>query len=233
MSSSTPPVTDAANAHENDSRHLSQKAHRQLIGLLGLSLPIVLILVAGILPTPELRRWELLESVSAYYYTSGTAVFVGILGALALFLFSYRGYDNDVADRWVGKIGGISAAGVAFFPTGAPDSLSEPSWWFPVMRNLHYVAATSLFLVFIVFSLWLFRKTSTPAGQPLPPGKRLHNRIYLVCGIIMILCVLWAGSSLFTGAPIFWPEAIALIAFAVSWLVKGELHSEGLLPATE
>ncbi len=37
----------------------------------------------------------------------------------------------------------------------------------------------------------------------------------------MVVSVLWAGSSFFTGAPIFWPETMALSAFAVSWLVKG------------
>jgi hypothetical protein len=38
----------------------------------------------------------------------------------------------------------------------------------------------------------------------------------------MILSVLWAASSLITHADIFLPETIAIIAFAVSWLVKGE-----------
>jgi hypothetical protein len=39
----------------------------------------------------------------------------------------------------------------------------------------------------------------------------------------MIGCVLWAASSLITHAPIFW-QAIAIVAFAISWLVKGEAH---------
>ncbi|MFC1955918.1 hypothetical protein ACFLWZ_05265 [Chloroflexota bacterium] len=33
--------------------------------------------------------------------------------------------------------------------------------------------------------------------------------------------MLWAGIASFNGAPIFWPEALALEFFAVSWLVKG------------
>ena len=40
----------------------------------------------------------------------------------------------------------------------------------------------------------------------------------------MIAAVLWAGSSMFTKAPIFWPEVIAILAFAISWLVKGEAY---------
>ena len=38
----------------------------------------------------------------------------------------------------------------------------------------------------------------------------------------MIVAVLWAASAMFTHAPIFLPESIAIIAFAVSWLTKGE-----------
>ena len=40
----------------------------------------------------------------------------------------------------------------------------------------------------------------------------------------MIVAVLWAASSMFTHAPIFLPESIAIIAFAVSWLIKGEAY---------
>ena len=44
----------------------------------------------------------------------------------------------------------------------------------------------------------------------------------------MIASVLWAASSLITYAPIFYPEAIAIFAFAISWLVKGELYQPAL-----
>ena len=92
------------------------------------------------------------------------------------------------------------------------------------MRTIHYLSAALLFVVFIVFSLWLFRKTNVPKGEPIPTDKLWRNRIFLVCGLVMVASVLWAASSYFTGAPIFWPEAIAVWAFAVSWLVKGEAH---------
>ena len=41
----------------------------------------------------------------------------------------------------------------------------------------------------------------------------------------MIHGMLWAASSHFTNAPIFWPETIAIEAFAVSWLVKGKAYA--------
>ena len=53
-------------------------------------------------PTPGLPRWETLNSVSAYYYSGAVAAFVRVIFALALFLFTYRGYKNDRVDRWAG-----------------------------------------------------------------------------------------------------------------------------------
>jgi hypothetical protein len=40
----------------------------------------------------------------------------------------------------------------------------------------------------------------------------------------MVLGVLWAGATVFTNAPMFVPETLAIEAFAVSWLVKGGAH---------
>ena len=125
---------------------------------------------------------------------------------------------------FVGALGGTAALGVALFPTAAPEGLSEPTWWSEWVRVIHYVSAVSLFVAFILFSLWLFRKSSIPLRGDRPVEKRRRDAVYLACGITMIVCVLWAGSSLFTNAPIFVPEAIAIVAFAISWLAKGEAY---------
>jgi len=203
-------------------RDLSQRGHRRLIGIIGLLLPVLVYLTAGVRPTTGLPGWGLLPSVSAYYYTGAVAIFVGVLFALSLFLLTYQGYEGTVADRVVGRVGGCAALGVALFPTAAPGDLSEPSWWTASLRVVHYTSAVVLFLAFILFSIWLFRKSSIPRRQDRPREKRWRNAVYLACGIAMILSMLWAASSLVTDAPIFWPEAIAIVSFAVSWLVKGE-----------
>jgi hypothetical protein len=147
-----------------------------------------------------------------------------VLFALSLFLFSYPGYKGVIADRLVGWLGGTAALGVALFPTAAPDGLSEPSWWSPGLRVVHYLSAVLLFSAFILFAIWLFRKSSVPNKRNRPPEKQRRDAVCLTCGIMMIGSVLWAASSLITQAPIFWPEAIAIVAFAISWLVKGEAH---------
>src|ERR1700757_4451397 len=104
-------------AADPSAENLSQQAHRQLIGYLGLLLPFLLYGVAGLRHTAGLVPWRLLSSISAYYYTGAVAVFVGVLFALALFLLTYRGYKGVIADRVLGLIGGTAAIFVALFPT--------------------------------------------------------------------------------------------------------------------
>ena len=203
---------------------LSQQAHRSLIGILGLLLPLLLFIFAGLRHTVGLPAWTPLNSISAYYYTGAVAIFVGVLFALALFLLTYPGYKGVIADRLLGLVGGMAAILVALFPTSAPDGLSAPTWWSPYMRTVHYLSAVVLFVAFILFAIWLFRKSNIPRRGDRPLEKRRRDDICLASGIIMIASVLWAASSMFTHAPIFIPESIAIIAFAVSWLTKGEVH---------
>ena len=206
---------------KNAPRSLSQKAHRQLIGFLGLCLPLVVYVLAGLRPTPSLPQWIRLESVSAYYYTGAVAAFVGVIFALSLFLFTYPGYENVVADRVAGTFGGFAALGVVLFPTAAPTELLRLQWWNSWMGAFHYTAAVSLFVSFILFSLWLFPKSDVPVHKQ-PREKRVRNVVYISCGVVMIISMLWAGLAGFLNKPIFIPEAFAIEAFAVSWLVKGE-----------
>jgi len=203
---------------------LSQQAHRRLIGILGLLLPLLLYVFAGLRHTVGLPAWTPLNSISAYYYTGAVAIFVGVLFALALFLLTYPGYKGVIADRLLGLVGGTAGILVALFPTSAPDGLSAPTWWSPYMRTVHYLSAVVLFVAFILFAIWLFRKSNIPRRGDRPLEKRRRDDICLASGIIMIASVLWAASSMFTHAPIFIPESIAIIAFAVSWLTKGEVH---------
>lgn len=161
-------TTDTADSHSGfvrrAPRDLSQQLHRRLIGGLGLLLPVLLYLFAGLRPTNGLPCWSFLSSVSAYYYTGAAGIFVGLLFALSLFLFSYRGYEGVVADRLVGALGGLAALGVALFPTAAPGDVPEPSWWSAWLRTVHYVSAVLLFSTFILFSVWFFRKSSDSKG---------------------------------------------------------------------
>ena len=196
---------------------LSGDQHRRLIGWIGLFLPWLLILLA--IQRDGVDIWSRLESISAYYYSGAVAVFVGMLASLALFLFTYRGFGNDYHkwDRATAITAGIAALVVALFPTAAPASIEPLVWWHPWTGVLHHVGATVLFAMFAVFALWLFRIDKS--GKPQLTGWR--NKIYFACGVAILGCIAWAGYNGWKGKEIFLPESIALIAFSLSWLVKG------------
>lgn len=198
----------------------SSYALRQLIGFTGLVFPLFLWIMAGLRPTEGLQSWELLGSISAYFFTNAVPVFAGILVALGLFLFAYRGYKNEYGyrDRIAAIVAGVSAILIAFFPAETPGNLPQPSWWIPLMCWIHYVSAAALFGSFIFFSLFQFTK-SKPGN--LDPEKRIRNSIYTICGVAIISSLVWAVIASIMDASIFWPETLALEFFAFSWLIKG------------
>lgn len=136
--------------------------HRQLIGYLGLSLPLGVYVLAGFVPTEGLVTWQPLPSVSAYYYSGAGDFFVGVLFAMALFLITYPGYQGVLKDRLLALTAGVAALGVALFPTEAPEGLREASSWRPLLGTMHLVCAVVLFSSFALFALWLFRLSDIP-----------------------------------------------------------------------
>src|SRR5258708_25726351 len=108
-------------AREQDD--LSTQLHRQLIGYVAFLFSWILLLIAWSRPTKELPGLEILDSVSAYYYTGAVAAFVGCLVALAAFLFTYRGYGKENEQRLdllAGLIAGTPALLLTVCPTTAP-----------------------------------------------------------------------------------------------------------------
>ena len=210
-------VTSAAGT--SSSRKPRHYLHRKVVGYLGASLPVVLVLLNGWRHTPDLN----LESISAYYYTGGAAVFAGVLSALAVYLFTYRGNEKKpqeyVHDRVVAVIAGVAASMVALFPTEAPGPSVVLPWWTEAIGKTHYAVAAILFLSFAYMSLVLFTKS----------GKPYRNAIYRLCGVAMVCCLVWIvlAKTKYPGS-IFWPEALALEFFAVSWLVKGQADQDAV-----
>lgn len=199
---------------------LSNHRDRQVIGYLGLALPVLLVLAEWVRPNAVGDRWSG-TSISAYYWTGAVSLFVGILAALSVYLLTYQGYANESQkwDRLTAIIAGVSAAVVALFPTSPPLGISALPWWSPWIGKLHAIAAIALFSMFAVFSLWLFRKT-TP-GEPPTADKKQRNAIYLLCGIVIVASMAWAVVAGLSDQSIFWPESFALVSFAFSWLTKG------------
>ena len=193
----------------NYSRHpYSYLALRKTVGLIGILLPFTLMLGFFLI----FKGDTIQESISHYYYTGMRNVFVGALCAVALFMFYYSGYDKW--DNWAGNVAGFFAIGVAWFPTTEAGSSD-------LIGKIHFACAAIFFLTLTVFSLFLFTKK----GSNPTPQKLTRNKIYVICGLIMIVCliaiVIYHNFIHSESSFVFWAETVALIAFGVSWLTKG------------
>jgi len=204
---------------------ISYLSLREAIGVLGLSLPIVLWLGGWF------GQSEIQPSISHFYHSPMRDIFVGYLFAISVFLMAYRGYD--VIDLRSGRIAGSAGVGVALLPTveGFDHCLSQPATeTAKLIGNFHYLSAGIFFLTLAFFCFFLFTK-GQPGATP-TPMKLWRNRVYRICGSIIVLCL--AAIAILTLSsdqscptpqvlpPIFTLEAIAVIAFGFSWLVKGE-----------
>lgn len=204
-----------ATNEKNNQQIISYFRLRQLIGILGIALPLLMVVFKYI----SSNSWQIEFSISDYY-NDGSAgyVFVGVLFVLGFFLMSYKGYEK-IDDR-ASDFGCICALGVALFPTTSTNNF---------VHIMHFVFALLLFSTFIFFSLYLFRKTSSP--KTITKKKVMRNRVYVTCGIIMIVCIIGIalaslgvmGSAAGKYKIVFWLEAVALGSFGFSWIVKGEL----------
>lgn len=232
-------VNEKAN---NDQQLISYITLRKVIGILGVAFPIALLI--GSIAMFDCK--EIQSSISAYYHTGMRNLFVGVLCAIALFLFTYTGYDSK--DSTAGNIGCFFALGVAFFPTsysGPINSCVTEIVPDGIVSAVHFASAAGLFLILAYFSICRFTKTKkepescwkrlNPSKNiERPEGKKLiRNRIYIGCGLTIIACILLIavykfvretsiGAFLAALKPIFWLETFALWAFGVSWLTKGK-----------
>ena len=98
-------------SENGDSLLISYLSLRKAVGIIGVSLPVVLLL--GNWLVFGCTRLE--DSISYYYYSGMRGVLVGSLWAIGVFLLSYRGYDTR--DQMAGRLACFFALGVALFPT--------------------------------------------------------------------------------------------------------------------
>jgi hypothetical protein len=184
------------------------RALRLLMGIIAFALPIVVSVVST----------TVLASISASYHTESRDYFVGMLFVVAAFLWAYNGH-TPAESAW-SKIAAVAAVVVALFPTacdGCPTT---------AVSVTHYAAAAALFSILAYFCFVFFRLRTK--GIPGKKGRR--SKIYFVCGLIMVACMLVALVANFVLMPetlkalrvTYWAEAIALGAFGVAWIVAGK-----------
>jgi len=197
---------------------------RKAIGVIGLLMPIVVRLGAF-----WLERIPSNESISAYYYTSMRDVFVGTLVAIGVFLFCYRG--PDAQDNILTNIAGVCAVAIGLLPTEPvyhplisqkfKNLFTDECYQNHGPLGFHIYVVAAFFLLISYLTIFRFTKPSQPY---ITKQKKSRNKVYVVCGIVMVvmlvmIVLLKAAAS---SRSIFWPETIAIVAFGVAWLTKGQ-----------
>lgn len=147
---------------------ISHLTLRKNLGILGILLPILVLVLAGE------NRWQ--SSISDYYYTNSRNAFVGILVAMGVFLYAYKGRvdqpmkDSDdtfrenlggmkqlltylkrviLKDNVLTSLAGLSAVGIALFPTTEE---------YTIIGTIHFVSAFLFFLLMGIISFYSFTK---------------------------------------------------------------------------
>lgn len=210
---------------------LSYQNMRQGLGYIGLALPVVLLL-GGLLSGSGIEA-----SISHYYYTAYSDVFVGALCAIGLFLIGSYGPDSVafgfLSHKNITRLGGLGAIGLAFVPTHT-DKMVECSFVQCVMgvqrgSDLHHVFAALFFINMALSCLLLFSERVDSAADP--ERQRQRNRLYVGSGVIILM----AMGALYTyrispdhvkaimdaNSYQFWIESIGVWLFGACWLVKG------------
>jgi len=200
----------------------SYRTLRRIVGVLGVSLPIVLAAWGFVLQ----GKFTVEPSISDYYYPLRTRdALVGVLFTVGWFLWDYHGYDKS--DDVPGNFACLFALGVALFPKSGP--YASPT--------LHFTSAAGLFLILAYFAYFQFTKS---AGRR-TPEKKTRDRIYRTCGVAIVACMvliviyhlLFENTRLAALAPVFWLETFALWAFGFSWFVKGDTLFKDKEPSIE
>lgn len=216
--------------YDESRKVISFNALRRNIGILGMALPFLLIISSAVFYNCCVVQ----ISISQYYHSGMRDLFVGILAFVAMFLFSYRGYN--ILDRISGIIAGVGALGVAFFPPiiteipgGCLNECVKSNDWKTIV---HLTSASLFFVTLALTSIFLFTRTSNEEGYIITKEKIIRNQIYRISGITILislaliilykLLLIHKYPVIDSLKPMFWLETIALIAFGISWLVKGE-----------
>jgi hypothetical protein len=223
---------------------------RRLVGVLGMSLPWLLIVFLWW----DTSRGAPLESISHYYFTRVSAVFTTTVSLMAIFLLIYKGQSPK--EFWLSTAAGIGALLLVLFPTdnivddicigvgnccGDVCQAAERQYTAGVLRNsifrkdFHYIASGVflLCLALMAFLVFAYSKKEIAAATDAAAIRRMKQRnfIYRLCGVLMVLAVafvLWGdkivGDTIYKDYHLtFWMETLAVEAFGFSWLLRGDM----------
>lgn len=167
-------------------RDTALETYRYLRG--GIPVMLVLLAAALIIERAGATCWQ--TSISAYYFTSAHAVFIGAICAIGTLLIVYKG-SRDTEDILL-NLAGILAFVVAFAPTSRPVLLCGESA-LPVGALTDDAVIDNVWALFValvlarVASWWMYRRTGTGRTRsPLGEVATWIQRAVLAVGLLTL-----------------------------------------------
>jgi hypothetical protein len=196
-------------------------------------------------------RGKTVDGYLGHHWLDIWAVRFAGLCALGVALVPTSGTGCEVFDESVARVffsTAIGAPGVENVWTAGFNFWSTFGVTGGVLTLVHYASAAGMFAVLAYFSLIVFPRPQSAAvvdaeSHTLIDKKKFRNRIYRVCGglILLALAVLGLKAALLEDGSsqleawnnrnlTFWFEALGLWAFGASWSVKGRIFGFFLNP---
>jgi hypothetical protein len=207
-----------------------------LIGVLGMLLPLLLYLCIWL----DSHYTRVMPSISHYHFTRANPIYILVFSLMAFHLIVYRGFSES--EFYITLLAGMAAVCVLLFPTNNMDTYCcDPYNSVAITRlrdsdfrtTVHYIAAAVFLVCLAWMSLFKFTRSSQANPANRTANKRLRNRIYRICGVVMLLSVAFIAYAFFLAPDgfkkwydnnnlTFWMEAIAVESFGISWLVRSK-----------
>ncbi len=203
---------------------IDARTAQKLIGIMGLALPVILVLGYAMTTAPDII---VLPTLSEYVYTQFEPLFTGILFAIGIMFFAYKGYAKNqgpipISDNALANIAGTASIITAIAQTNTCVFDININM---LIGRIHVVSAVTLLISMALFCLFYFTQTSS---REITAQKRRKNSIYHFCGYVIVLGLLIGfvhmltrGDECITSSLLLWLEWIMIWAFSIAWCVKG------------
>jgi hypothetical protein len=203
---------------------------RAIIGFIGITLPIVLVVGDHLLgPNAPFLR----SALSDYYFSGTRDAFVGGMFSIGVFLVTYKIFERTISNVLT-LISGLAALAVGLFPTSRPDGVNVSLT--PLQLRLGeetvsrvHIISSGIFIVSLAIMSFIFglqegrRPQQRPTGRAmLPPRfwRWFHWTIALVI-LVAVTVTTWATDHHTFARARLIGEVVAVVAFGASWLAKG------------
>ena len=146
------------------------------------------------------------DSISDYYHTPMRDFVVGMLVAIGVCLYAYKGFTKF--ENIALNFAGILVICVAWIPTTAPGVATTSA------GVVHNVCAVSFFILISIVCL-----TAKDNGRTAP--NRFKNSYRLIAVLMILLPLIAAGLAYWLESPaVFWVEFAAILVFGLYWILQ-------------